>query len=194
MTARQLPPRTTLGYVSGSDPHIVGIETAWPDSEKPPVYQARLSRHRGFVELRTLASNPRVGHCSVVAWADEIEAESIAEIGFDIQWCRVIDGPGTEKEAQVLVNVAELETVMRRLAEEKRLRFPKTMGALGRRAGGAVDKNDRELVALGLACWYAYQVHDRTRGVPDDQISQRREAMKPKSEIDQWEAELMDLE
>ena len=164
MKAPPIAPKITLGYVGGADPFIAAIETVWPDPEQAPLYQARLSRHKGFTELQKLADDPRIGHCTLVCWSDEVESEELSE-SFDIQWCRVVSGPGTEKEAQVLVNIEELATVLRRLAEQKRLRFPKTMGALGRRAGGKVETDDHELVALGLAAWYAYQVWDRTRSV-----------------------------
>ena len=194
---RKIQPETTLGFVGGADPFIVAVETAWPDPLSAPIYQARLSRHKGFTEIQKLAEDPRIKHDplpALICFTDELEATAIADMGWAVAWCRVISGPGTEKEAQVLVNVQELETVLRRLAEQKRLRFPKALGALGRRAGGELKTEDHELVALGLACWYAYQVHDRTRGKAEDAVSIRHAAMQPKGEIETWESEILDLE
>jgi hypothetical protein len=193
MNTPPIDPQITVGYVSGADPYIVAIETLWPDPTKAPIYNARLSRHKGFTELKALVNDKRIRirdePPKLVAATDEVEADEVTSQGWNTYWVRPIRGPGTEKEACVLVNVAEVETSMRRLAEDKRLRFPKSMGALGRRAGGDVDVADHELLALGLACWYAFQTYDRTRSQPMDvRKPSEREAHRP-AFLDQWQTD-----
>ena len=159
-----------LGFCGGADPWISAVEVSWPDPTKEPNYACRMSRHKGFLELQVLSADPRIRRGenlpALVAFTDELEATALADVGWAVAWYRPIRGPGAEKEAQVLVNVAELETSMRRLAEQKRIKFPRSLGALGRRVGGELTLEDRELLALGGAVWYAVQTHDRTRSQP----------------------------
>lgn len=104
---------------------------------------------------------------AVLAATDEIEAELVESIGYSLNWVRPVNGPGAvnDDQARACLNipVAELETVLRTLATSQRLRFPASLGVLGRRAGGEMSLEDRELVALGLAVWYSYQRDDAIR-------------------------------
>lgn len=162
----QLKPQVTIGYFGGTDPWISILETAWPDKFQPPVYIARASRREGYETLVDLFSDRRIvtdldNPPALVCASDEIESELIESIGYSINWVRPVSGPGAvnDDQARACLNIplAELETVLRTLALASRLRFPASLGVLGRRAGGEMALEDRELVALGLAVWYSYQ-------------------------------------
>lgn len=170
--SKPLFPVITVGYVGGSDSWISVVETVWEDQYGPPVYLARISRHGDSSDFQELFNDKRVVKDStkppaLVCCSDEIDTEFIASIGFDTSWVRVVSGSGAAAEelarACVTAPLQELETVLRKLASERRLRFPVTLGALGRRAGGELALEDRELVALGLSVWYGSQQLDDLR-------------------------------
>jgi hypothetical protein len=125
---------------------------------------------------------------ALVAATDELDAQFLEGLGYDVNWVRAVKGPGdlTNTPACVAVPFAELETILRRLALQKRLRFPLALSALGLRAGSELVPEDRELLALGLSVWYGFQRDDGLRR----QIQRPRRLAAPEVEEEPWEAEL----
>lgn len=183
-----------MGYHGGHEPWFVIVEVRWPDKPlSAPEYVCRGSNQAPLTD--EILKDQRFEGCTVVAATDEIDAQGIAECGAEVVWCRVSTGPGAVADEQarscLIVPTAELHTILQRLALSKRLTFPERMRVLASRVGGEIQTEDRELIALGVACWYAYGRDDAVREQPQRRWLPRAEATQ---EAGPWEQESCDPE
>jgi hypothetical protein len=148
---KALSPKITIGYVGGADGRIAVTQTVWEDQYGPPIYLCRISRAGDSSDLAEMFNDKRIvpkqeDPPSLVSVSDEIDTRYIEKIGFDVSWVHIVSRAGSAADEQartcVSVPIQELETVLRRLAGEHRLRFPVTLTVLARRAGGELDVSD----------------------------------------------------
>lgn len=194
---KPLKPKITLGYVGGHAPWISVVQTAWEDQYGPPVYLVRISRPGDYSDLLEMFNDRRIvsdtsDPPSLVSFSDEVDTRMLESIGFDVSWVRAVTGYGSAADEQarscVSVPVPEVQTVLKRLATERRLRFPVTLTALARRAGGELDLSDGELLACGLAIWYSYSRDEELRA------ERPRRVIPIQQDDESWESEMLGSE